>query len=370
MKKFRDFEGKDIDSAIQAACDHFDKDRDDLEIEILSGGSTGIFGLVGVKRARIQARMRGAISSHSTQEESAPTEAKAPERKRSAEPKKPSEPKKPAEPKKQAESKKPVESQKTAGPKKSPAPKKSAPREAAQGADRRMESSAAPTSPAVDPDLPRTGQEPREEPVRGKTPRRSRESAPEERQDSSPARSRVVSIPPEHAEEVESDIRATVTTLLEAIVGNADLSIDMATDPIEVVIHDEENSGLIIGRDGQTITALQYLTNRMVSQKWPDVPRVQLDAGDYREKQEDQLKKTAEYLADKARRSGRVQSSRPLSSYHRRVVHIALQEDRTVQTRSKGEGPMKRVLIIPKKAGNGRLKGKRPYHPEPEGEQE
>ena len=171
---------------------------------------------------------------------------------------------------------------------------------------------------------------------------------------------------PEDAAAVEEDIRSTVTTLLEAIAGRADLSIDLTTDPIAVVINDEENSGLIIGRDGQTITALQYLVNRIVSQKWPDVPRVQLDAGDYREKQEDQLKKTAEFLADKARRSGRVQSTRPLSSYHRRVVHIALQEDRTIQTRSKGDGPMKRVLIIPKR--NGRPKGKRPYQPAGDGE--
>jgi spoIIIJ-associated protein len=129
------------------------------------------------------------------------------------------------------------------------------------------------------------------------------------------------------------------------------LAIDVASSPITVLIEDEDNSGLIIGRDGQTITALQYLANRIVSKSWPQSPRIQLDAGDYRQKQEEQLLGIAQFLSEKAKKSGRVQSTRPLSSFHRRVVHMALQDDRGVQTRSKGEGHMKRVLILPVKRG-------------------
>ncbi|MBI9087557.1 MAG: RNA-binding protein, partial [Desulfobacterales bacterium] len=58
-------------------------------------------------------------------------------------------------------------------------------------------------------------------------------------------------------------------------------------------------------------------------------------------------------LAEKADSMGRTQSTKPLSSYHRRVVHLALQDNETVFTRSKGDGPMKRVLIVPKSRKNG-----------------
>ncbi|MDY7002382.1 MAG: R3H domain-containing nucleic acid-binding protein, partial [Thermodesulfobacteriota bacterium] len=114
------------------------------------------------------------------------------------------------------------------------------------------------------------------------------------------------------------------------------------------LVDDEKNSGLVIGREGQTIAALQYLANRIVSRKSNSQVRVHLDAGDYREKQDENLRKTALFLANKAKSQGRTQSTRPLSSYHRRVVHLALQNNETVQTKSKGEGPMKRVLIFPR----------------------
>ena len=141
------------------------------------------------------------------------------------------------------------------------------------------------------------------------------------------------------------------------------LTVDVASSPVTVHIEGEESSGLIIGRDGQTITALQYLANRIVSKTWPKSPRIQLDAGDYRQKQEEQLLSIAQFLSEKAKKSGRVQSTRPLSSFHRRVVHMALQDDRGVQTRSKGEGHMKRVLILPVK--RGKHAGRPPRRQEP-----
>jgi spoIIIJ-associated protein len=95
----------------------------------------------------------------------------------------------------------------------------------------------------------------------------------------------------------------------------------------------------------------------MVSKKLQTSVRVQIDTGDYRERQDEKLRQLAWHLADKAMHTGRVQSTKPLSSYHRRVVHMALQEDKHVNTRSKGDGPMKRVLILPRRSrgsGGGR----------------
>ncbi|MDP3430262.1 MAG: KH domain-containing protein, partial [Desulfomicrobium sp.] len=161
----------------------------------------------------------------------------------------------------------------------------------------------------------------------------------------------VASLTAEEMVRLEADIRTIMVALLKPIAANVTLAIDTTASPVTVHIDDQDNSGLIIGRDGQTITALQYLANRIISKSWPQSPRIQLDAGDYRQKQEEQLMGIAQFLSEKAKKSGRVQSTRPLSSFHRRVVHMALQNDRGVQTRSKGEGHMKRVLILPVKRG-------------------
>jgi spoIIIJ-associated protein len=126
---------------------------------------------------------------------------------------------------------------------------------------------------------------------------------------------------------------------------------------VNVTIDEPEHSGLIIGREGQTLSSLQYLVNRIVSRRMETSVRVQIDTGDYRERQDDKLKQIAEHLAEKARKTGRTQSTKPLSSYHRRIVHLELQDDERVFTRSKGEGPMKRVLVVPKKRRGGRGRG-------------
>ncbi|MFP4657368.1 MAG: protein jag, partial [Desulfonatronovibrionaceae bacterium] len=146
--------------------------------------------------------------------------------------------------------------------------------------------------------------------------------------------------------------REVVTNLTRSMTPESEITVDTDADPIRVIIEDEENSGLLIGRDGQTITALQYIANRIVARKWPGAPRIQLDTGDFRRKQQEKLESTAQELADKAKEVGRVMSTQPLSAFHRRVVHMALQEDKAVQTRSKGDGPFKRVLIMPRRKKN------------------
>ena len=74
--------------------------------------------------------------------------------------------------------------------------------------------------------------------------------------------------------------------------------------------------------------------------------RVQLDAWRYRQRQDEKLREMALALAEKVRQTGRSYSTRPLSSYHRRIVHLCLQDAEEVQTRSSGDGPMKRVVIM------------------------
>jgi len=212
MSQYREFTGKTIDEAIEQACEHFDTEREKLEIEILSDAKGGIFGLVGTRKAEIRARMR----------------------------------------------------------------------------------------------------------------------------DNSP--------------ELKALITTVVDRVVSPIVQHPDIDVDVEEGSrAKVTIQDDANSGLLIGREGQTLAAVQYLVNRIVANKWPEPVKVQVDTGDYRERQDDNLRQLAQHLAEKVRNQGKPQSTRPLSSYHRRVVHLALQEDETVTTRSKGDGPLKRVLILPRR---------------------
>ncbi|MFP4629604.1 MAG: protein jag [Desulfohalobiaceae bacterium] len=133
--------------------------------------------------------------------------------------------------------------------------------------------------------------------------------------------------------------------LLQGIVPDPELEIQVNGSKALAVIKDEENSGLIIGKEGQTISALEFLANRILAKHWPEKVYLQLDAGGYKEKQEESVRQNALYLARKVKRSGKPLSTRPMSSYHRRLVHLALQEDQELVTRSTGEGSMKRVLI-------------------------
>ncbi|WBF67723.1 Jag N-terminal domain-containing protein [Desulfovibrio subterraneus] len=140
-------------------------------------------------------------------------------------------------------------------------------------------------------------------------------------------------------------VNGVVNKLITPVIGETPVSAAIEENRVKVTISSGDNSGLLIGREGQTLAAFQYLTNRIVAKEMGVAVRVQLDTGDYRERQDDKLREIALHLADKAKTLGKPQSTRPLSSYHRRIVHLALQGDDDIQTRSKGDGPLKRVII-------------------------
>jgi len=154
-------------------------------------------------------------------------------------------------------------------------------------------------------------------------------------------------------QELEQTVREVLGNLLEPIVEQPNLDIRANEKRLYVTIQDEENSGLIIGKEGQNIAALEYLTNLIVSKKEQDKVYIQLDAGGYRQKQEELVKETALNLAKKVKETGKPQSTRPMSSYQRRLVHLALQDDTEIATRSKGDGALKRVTIFSKKKKGG-----------------
>ncbi|MDE7065996.1 MAG: KH domain-containing protein, partial [Desulfovibrionaceae bacterium] len=140
-----------------------------------------------------------------------------------------------------------------------------------------------------------------------------------------------------------------VEHLVTPIVGRIPLKVELQEGRVNVVMDCGEDSGLLIGREGQTLASLQYLASRIVSRGMGAAVRVQLDAGEYRLRQDEKLREMALALAEKVRATGKSHSTRPLSSYHRRIIHMTLQDAPDVQTRSSGDGPLKRVVIQRKK---------------------
>jgi spoIIIJ-associated protein len=110
-----------------------------------------------------------------------------------------------------------------------------------------------------------------------------------------------------------------------------------------------DSGGLLIGRKGQTLDALEYLVNKMVHKNQEGKKRIVVDTENYRLRREESLVKLARRLAEKARQHGRPVTISPLNAHDRRIVHLALQDDRTLHTRSMGTGLYRKVIISPDK---------------------
>lgn len=109
-----------------------------------------------------------------------------------------------------------------------------------------------------------------------------------------------------------------------------------------------DNLGLLIGRKGQTLESLQYITSLAVNRQGGQWMRINLDIGDYRSKREESLRMLAQKAAAKVEANGRRIALDPMSAAERRIVHQELQEFSGVLTQSEGQDPYRRVIILPK----------------------
>jgi spoIIIJ-associated protein len=106
-------------------------------------------------------------------------------------------------------------------------------------------------------------------------------------------------------------------------------------------------AGIVIGRYGQTLDAIEYLLNRIVARVDGEPVRITVDVEGYRERRQDSVEQVARRAADKARQTGRPVQLAPMSPRDRRTVHVALADERGVTTRSQGEGSFRRVVVVP-----------------------
>lgn len=146
------------------------------------------------------------------------------------------------------------------------------------------------------------------------------------------------------------NIREFLENVFSAMNMEVTIDIKKAEDDkvYEVELSGKE-MGLLIGKRGQTLDSLQYLTNLAVNKHSDGYIKVKLDTEDYRQRRKDTLEILAKNIAYKVKRTKRPVSLEPMNPFERRVIHSALQGDRYVETHSEGEEPFRHVVVTLKK---------------------
>ena len=158
----------------------------------------------------------------------------------------------------------------------------------------------------------------------------------------------------ERKEEPLAKVEDCTIEACEKFVRDVLTAMDMADVKITSVIDEEgalsidmegSNMGILIGKRGQTLDSLQYLTNRVANKMQEGYVRVKLDTEDYRRRRKETLENLARNIASKVKRSRRTVPLEPMNPYERRIIHSALQSDPAVSTHSEGEEPYRRVVV-------------------------
>jgi spoIIIJ-associated protein len=108
-----------------------------------------------------------------------------------------------------------------------------------------------------------------------------------------------------------------------------------------------DGSGLLIGKGGQTLDALQYIVNKASNKNGRGRKRIILDTEDYRKRREKTLIALAEKLGEKVKKTKKPVTVNPMNAHDRRIIHLALQDDRQLTTKSRGEGAFRKIIILP-----------------------
>lgn len=133
---------------------------------------------------------------------------------------------------------------------------------------------------------------------------------------------------------------------------NLEIAIDVAYDEAEetVTINLVGNEmGVLIGKRGQTLDSLQYLTSLVINKNTDGYLKVKLDTENYRARRKDTLENLARNIASKVKRTHKPVSLEPMNPYERRIIHSVLQNDRYVETHSEGDEPFRKVVVTPKR---------------------
>lgn len=152
----------------------------------------------------------------------------------------------------------------------------------------------------------------------------------------------------------KNDVVDNIREFLEKVFGamNIDAEILIEKEEDSNVINVElkgSDMGILIGKRGQTLDALQYLANLAVNKNAEEYVKVKIDTEDYRKRRRETLENLAKNIAFKVKRTRRPVSLEPMNPFERRVIHSTLQNDKFVTTHSEGEEPYRHVVVTPKR---------------------
>lgn len=150
---------------------------------------------------------------------------------------------------------------------------------------------------------------------------------------------------------IASQAKELLEGILVRIPVEATVASSFSNGSIKLEI-DGDKSGLLIGKRGQTLDALQYIINKAVNRETPleDKIEVIVDTEDYRQRKYENLREMALRMSLKAKKSLKPVALNPMPANERRIIHLILAEDREVYTKSYGEGPLRRIIVYPRKA--------------------
>ncbi len=310
MEKFITATGKTIDLAIEAGLTQLGMDRDSVSVEILETPKSGFFG-IGASPAKIK------LTYEAPDEPAAPAPALSSASR--------SKPKKPV----------PAKSDDTAAP----APKVIAPAAAPmqRPAEQRAAAKPAEAKPRAEKQRPPKSERPKQpKPERAKNPApAAKEAAPAEPKVYAPAE------PGSTEERIEQFIQGLLVHMGSDAVPHAMKTADESYS-VDLV---GENLGILIGRRGETLDAIQHLANYAVNRGQNKRVRINVDAENYRLKREESLQRLAQKVAGKVTRYRRNITLEPMNAYERHVIHAALQDHPDVTTYSTGTEPNRRIVV-------------------------
>ena len=157
---------------------------------------------------------------------------------------------------------------------------------------------------------------------------------------------------PEPADAKETEDPKVAREVLEKILSLIPMEATVEAERVEegrvLLTISGDRSGLLIGRKGKTLDALQFIVNKIVHKALDKRVDVVIDSENYRLRRTESLSLLAKKMGDKVKRAGKPLTTAPLNPHDRRIVHLALRDDPEVETRSRGEGLLKRVVIVPR----------------------
>ena len=340
----QEFTGKTTQEAIDAGLAAFGVTIADVHVDVLQEGAKGLFGLFGSKPARVRltvmeeereddhglSDLLGSFSLNENQKKAKPV------------------------PKAEAPKAAPA-------PKAEQAPKAEAPKTEAEAAEPAPQAESAPKAERK-PRPPRQKKPKTEQ----KAVQPAAEAEEKAYQPMEPARTFTPTEPPVLFDEATPAGRAQrfLMDVTDRMGVKVDVYVDDSVENSLYIHMIGDTLGILIGRRGETLDALQYLTSLQVNKGREGYIRVTLDTENYRAKREDSLRRLAQRMANRAQKTGRRVVLEPMNPYERRVLHTALQNHPAVTTHSEGEEPNRRVVIMLKGQPEKPEKAERGERPE------